>query len=97
MLLAGDACLDLLLGAGQELGGDHYLVPFGKVPERPPQILLAGAALVGDGGIEKVDALFQPLPDDLPGMFFINGPAVLAIFCVSKAHASHADARDLEL
>ena len=48
------------VGAGQELGGHHHLIPPGKVPEGPPQILLAGAALVADGGIKEVDPQFQP-------------------------------------
>ena len=97
MLLAGDACLDLLLGAGQELGGDHHLVPFGKVFERPAEVLLAGAALVGDGSVEKVDAQLQSPLDDGAGLFLVHRPAVLPVVGVAKSHAAHADAGDEKL
>ena len=40
----------------------------GEVPKRPAEILLAGAALVADGGVEEVDPQLQPPPDDLPGV-----------------------------
>ena len=93
MLLAGDACLDLLLGAGQELGGDHHLVPFGKVFERPA----AGAALVGDGSVEKVDAQLQSPLDDGAGLFLVHRPAVLPVAGVAKSYAAHADAGDGKL
>ena len=95
--LARDAVLDFFRGAGQEFGGYHHLVPAGKVSQGPAQILLAGAALVGDGGVEKVDSQFQAAADDLPGVFLVQGPAVLAVFGVAEPHASHADAGDVQV
>ena len=89
--LSGNTCLDLFVGAGEKLGGHHHLVPLGKVPQGPAQVLLAGAVLITDGSIEEVDAKFQPLLDDLPGVFLVNCPAVLAVGGVAKAHAPHAD------
>ena len=92
MLLAGYPGGNLLIGPGKEFGGDHHLVPLGEVPQGPAQVLLTGAALVADGGVEEADAQFQPPPDDLPGMCLVDGPAVLTIGGVSKAHAPHTDA-----
>ena len=91
MLLAGDACLDLLVGAGQELSGDHDLVPPGKIPQGTAQILLTGAALIADGGVKEVDAQLQPALHDFSGMLLINGPGMLAVVCIAKAHTPHTD------
>ena len=91
MLLAGDACLDLLVGAGQELSGDHDLVPPGKIPQGTAQILLTGAALIADGGIKEVDTQLQPALHDFSGMLLINGPGMLAVVCIAKAHTPHTD------
>ena len=97
VLLSGNTCLDLLVGAGEKLGGHHHLIPPGKVPQGPAQVLLAGAALIADGGVEEVDAQLQTAPDDLPGVRLVNGPAVLAVGGVPKAHAPHADAGHLQV
>ena len=92
VLLPGDARLDLVLRPGQELGGHHHLVPLRKVPQGAAHVLLAGAGLVGDGGVVEVDAQFQPAPYDLAAVFLVQRPAVLALPCVAEAHAAHADA-----
>ena len=97
VLLSGDARHNLLIGAGEKFGGHHHLVPLGKVPESPAQILLAGAALVADGGVEEVDPQLQAAPDDLPGVSLVKRPAVLAVGGVSKAHAAHADAGHIQI
>lgn len=83
---------DFLLGAGEEFGGHHHVLPAREVPERPAQVLLAGAALVTDGGVKKVDAQIQPPTDDRPGVLLVQRPAVLAVFGVAEAHAPHTDA-----
>ena len=67
------------LRAGQELRGHHHLVAPGKRAQRAAQVLLAGAALVADGGVKEVDAQLQPAPDDLAGVLLIQRPAVLAV------------------
>ncbi len=92
VLLAGDAGGDFLLGSGQELGGNHHILPFCKIPYRPAHILLAGSALIADGGVEEVDPQLQSAPNDLTGVGLIQRPAVLAVGCIAKAHATHADA-----
>ena len=97
VLLPGSPRGDLLLGAGQELGGHHHILPPGKVPDRPAHILLTGAALVGDGSVEEVDPQLQSPPDDLPGVFLVQRPAVLAVLCVAEAHAPHADAGNRQI
>ena len=90
--LAGNTGGNFLLGAWQELGGNHHILPLREILKRPAQVLLAGAALVADGGVEEVDPQFQPPLDNFPGMFLIQRPAVLAVSRVAEAHASHADA-----
>ena len=97
MLLAGNPCGDLLVGAGEKFGGYHHLVPFGKVPKGPAQVLFAGAGLVGNSGIEKVDPQFQASPDNLPAVCLIHRPAVLSMGGVAKPHAPHADPRDCQI
>ena len=94
MPAAGDAGGDLLIRAGQEFGGDDHIFPAGKIPQSPSQEPLTGAALVGDGGIEEVDAQLQPPADDLPAVLLIQRPAVLAVGRVAKTHAAHTDAAD---
>ena len=71
MLLSGNTALDFLLGAGQELGGDHHFIPLGKIPQGPAYILLAGAALISYGCIEEVDSQLQTVPDNFTGMLLI--------------------------
>ena len=97
VLLAADPRFDLLIGTGEKLGGHHNLAPLGKIPECTAYILFTGAALVGDSGIEEVDAQLQPTLDDLPGMRFVNGPGVLAILSISKSHAAHTNAGDVQV
>ena len=91
MLLSGHAGGDFLIGPGKELGGHHDLIPPGKVPQRPAQVLLAGTALIADGGVEEVDPQLQPPPDDLSGMRLVDGLGMLPVVCIAKAHAPHAD------
>ena len=91
MLLSGHAGGDLLIGPGKELGGHHDLIPPGEVPQGPAQVLLAGTALIADGGVEEVDVQLQPPPDDLSGMRLVDGPGMLPVVCIAKAHAPHAD------
>ncbi len=97
VLLAGDARLDLVLGAGQELGRHHHLIPLGEIPKRTAHVLLAGAGLVGDGGVIEIDPQLQAPPDDLPRMFLVQRPGVLPLAGVAKAHAAHADSGDVQL
>ena len=97
VLLAADAVCDLLVGSGEEFGGHHHLLPPGKVPEGPAQVLFAGAALVTDGGVEEIDAALQALAEDGPAVRLIQGPGVLAVVGIAEAHAPHADARDPEV
>ena len=77
MLLAADAAVDLLRRSRQEFGSDDHVPALGKVAQRPADILLAGAALIGDGGIVKIHAELQTLPDDLAAVFLVKRPAVL--------------------
>ena len=72
MLLAGNALFDLILRPGQEFGGDDDILPPGKIPEGAAYVLLAGAALVGNGGIVKIDARLKPVPDDFAAVFLIQ-------------------------
>ena len=97
VLLAGHAGLDLLGCARQELGRNDHFIAFRKIAQRAAEILLAGAALVGDRGVEKVDAQLQTAPDDLTRMCFVDRPAVLAVLRIAESHAAHADAGHLQI
>ena len=97
MLLAGNALFNLFGRAGQKFCSDHDVFPLCEILERTAQILLARAALVTDGRIKKIDAQFQPVPDDGAGMFLVQRPAVLAVLCIAEPHASHADAGNGEI
>ena len=97
MLLAGDAAVNFFPGTGQKLGSNDHVIPFREIPNGPAQILLAGAALVSNRRIKEVDPQFQPAADNLPGMLFVQSPAVLAVSGIAKSHASHAHAGHLKL
>ena len=97
MGLGCDAGLHLLGRAGQELGGHHHLIPLCEILQRPAQVLLTGAALVGDGRVIEIDARLQTFFDDLSCVLLIDGPGVLSLSGVSKAHAPHADAGDIQI
>ena len=80
------------IGLGELFGGDYDILPFSEVPQGTAQILLAGTALVADGSIKEIDAQFHPPLDDIPGVFLIQRPAVLAVVWGAKPHAAHTDA-----
>ena len=92
MLLTADPRLDFLLAAGQEFGRHIHLVSGGKIFQGPAQVLLAGAVLVGNGGIKEIYALCQSVFDNLPGCIFVHRPAMLSRSRIAKAHAAQADA-----
>ena len=81
-----------LRAPGRKLGGHHHRVPIRQIPRSPAQILLAGAALVGNSGVKKVDTQFQGPADNVPGGRLVHCPGVLAGCGVAEAHAPHADA-----
>ena len=56
MLPPADTGCNLLFGAREKFGGDYNLVALGKLTQCSAEILLAGATLVSNGGIEKVYA-----------------------------------------
>ena len=91
VLLSGDPCLDLILCTGKKLGGDYHIFAFCEVLQSPSEILLACAALVGNGGVEEIDPQFQSAADYLPGVFLINCPGVLPLRGIAESHAAHAD------
>ena len=91
MPLTRNTVLDLLRRARQKLGRHNDLLTLGKVAQRPADILLAAAALVGDGGIIEIHAERQAAFDDLSGVCFVDRPAVLPSLGVAKAHTSHAN------
>ena len=91
VLLSGDAGCDFLRRAGQEFGSHHHVVSFGEVLQRPAHILLAGAALIADCGIEKIDAELQPVLYDFAGVLLIQRPRVLSVFRIAESHTAHAD------
>ena len=97
VLLTADAGGDFLVGAGQELGGHHHAVAAGEVAQGAAKVLFAGAALVGDGGIEEVDPRLQRLTDDGAGMLLVQRPGVLAARGVAKAHAAQTDAGNSQI
>ena len=94
MLLAADSRCDFVFRAGKKLRGHYHILPLGEVPEGPAQILLAGAVLIANGGVEKVHTQLQRPLDDPAGMLLVNGPGVLAIPGLAKAHTAQADARN---
>ena len=65
--------------------------PSREVADRPADILLAGSALASDGSVIEIDAKIQTALNDLSGVFFIDGPAVLAASGITESHAAHAD------
>ena len=91
MLPTADAALDLFLCSRKELGGDNYIFALRKIPQGTADILLAGAALIGDGRIIEVDAFLQTALYDLPCMRFVDRPAVLASAGIAESHTAHAD------
>ncbi len=97
VLLAGDSRRNLVLCAGKKLRGHHHILPLGEIPDGPAHILLAGAALIGDGGVKEVHPQLQRPLDDLTGMGLVNGPEVLAVSCFPKAHTAQADTRHGQL
>lgn len=92
VLLTANALVNLLLGSGRELRGNHHAVPLRKVAQRPTYELLACAILIGEGRVVEVNAQVKAVADDVPRLRFVHRPAVLACGGVAEAHASHADA-----
>ena len=92
--LAGDARRDFLLRPGEEFGGHGHVFPPGEVPEGPAQVLFAGAALVGDGGVEEVHAQLQRPLVHTPGrmrpipairLYYILGSRLTQLFLALRA------------
>ena len=96
MLLSGNSGSDFLLRARQKLCRYNHILPLCKIPERTPYILFTGAALIADSGVKKINSKFQTAPDDLTGMFLVQGPAVLPVLCISKSHTSHTNPGHLQ-
>ena len=95
--LPGNAVFNFVPGAGQEFRGHYHLIPFGKVPQGPAGKLLTGTVLIRDGSVIEIDAQFQSVPDDLPGMLLIQRPGMLSLAGIAKAHAPHADAGNVQV
>ncbi len=76
-LFSADPLGNLGSGSWQKLGGQHHLLAFCHLPQRPANVPFAGAVLIGDGGIVKIDALFQSVADDVPAGCFVQRPAML--------------------
>ena len=91
MFLSADAAFDLLLCSGKELCCHNDILTLRKVTECTAYILFACAALVPDRCIKEIDAQIKCVLNDLSGMFFINGPAVLSSSGITESHAAKAD------
>ena len=91
VLLSADPSLDFLLCPGKEFRCKDNVLTLCKIPQRPADILLTGAALIGNGRIIKIDAQLQSPFNDFSAMLLIDRPAVLASSGVAKTHTSHAD------
>ena len=65
MLLPADSVLDLFLCSRKEFGGNDNVFALCEVAQCPADILLACAALVGDGCVVEIDAQFQAALYDL--------------------------------
>ena len=76
-LFSADPLGNLRGGSWQKLGGQHHLLAFCHLPQRPANVPFAGAVLIGDGGIVKIDDLFQSVADDVPAGCFVQRPAML--------------------
>ena len=81
-------------GSWQKLGGQHHLLAFCHLPQRPANVPLTGAVLIGDSGIVKIDALFEAVANDVPACCFVQRPAMLTRQRIAKPHTSHADTGD---
>ncbi len=68
VLLPGNALLNFLLGAGRKFRGHHHVLPPAEIPQGPAHVLFAGASLITDGRVVKVDSAFQSPADNLPGI-----------------------------
>ena len=77
-LFSADPRGNLRGGSRQKLGGQHHVLAFCHLPQRPANVSLAGAVLIGDGGIVKIDTLFETVADDVPACCFVQRPAMLA-------------------
>ena len=60
VFLPRDSAVNFLLRARSEFRRYDDLIALGKVAERTPQELLAGAVLVDDRGVKEVDSEFNP-------------------------------------
>lgn len=79
-----------------EFGGNDDLLAFGEVAQGAAYLLLAGAVLIADGCIKKVDAAFQRIGQNFAGRRFGQCPLMLAGSRIAKSHATKADAGDGE-
>ena len=91
MLLSGNTIFDFLRSSWKEFRGYHYIFSFCEVTERTSHVLFTGSALICDRRIVEIHAEVKALLNDLPGMLFIERPAVLPFRGISKSHTSHAD------
>ena len=60
-------------------------------------VLLRAATLISNGCIEKIDALFKAVLDDLSGLRLIKSPGMVAEGGVAKTHAPHAKAGNFDV
>ena len=97
VLLPGHAGFYLRIGARQKFGGHNDLIAFGKIPQCPAKILLTCTALVSDRRVEEINAKLQSAANDLACVFLIDRPGMLAVRCVAKTHAPHANAGNLQI
>jgi len=79
-----------------DLGGDDDLVAAGEIADRAAENLLAVAERIAVGGVEEIDAGVDRFPDKRPAFLLAEAPGVIAAVAATIAHATKADARDVE-
>jgi hypothetical protein len=76
------------------LGGDDELIAPRKFAQCAAHNLFARAIGIDVGGVEKVDAEFDCLPDQRAAGSFVECPRVVAAIGYAISHATQADARN---
>ena len=97
MPLPRDARFDFRRRAGQEFCCYHDILTLCVIPDRPAEILLACAALIGDRRIKEIYAQFQASFYDFTGLFFIHRPSMLSVLRIAEAHTAHTDTGYLQI
>src|SRR5215207_5615886 len=95
--LARQSCpVRALMHAAMNLRRDHQFIAPAKVPQSPPDDLLAAASRIHVRRVEEVDSTLKRSTDQRPAVLLVQRPRVGATLGITEAHTAEHQSRDLK-